>query len=263
MFPAALPISGPIAPLARHPASFAFVFAAVAVMAGLLTLSRPGHKSAAASVQLPSKQPANDAPGAAGWVWADGTPGWEAGATVHGIDVSGLQPVEIQAAQLSAARYGLDASHVRVVSSVRPDRRGVLAILAAPTLNRTPEQTCLSALPQSDAPPAWNCAGETRGPEDLSQARVLVAASAVTGPAGTGRDSIFLAGVARGDVARVVLDAPGLPAQTLYTRGKTWGQFTAAATVPLAASRLLVYGRSGLVQTLALNVAPGTQRVLR
>lgn len=248
-------------PLARYPAPVAIMLAALAATAGVFVFARPGyHPHRGVTIALPAKPPAADAPGAAGWVWPDGTPGWQPGYTVKGFNVSGLQPVEVQAAQLAAARAGLDASGVRVLQSIRENRDGVLAIVAAPTLSQTPVGTCLGAILAGDAPVRWLC------PRDLADSRVLVAAATYAWKEqGAPASSLDLAGVARGDVSRVVLDVPGTSfgEQPIYTRGTTWGQFQAAVVVPHGVATLKIYGDHGLVQTLPVNVPPGRQRVLK
>jgi hypothetical protein len=244
---------------ARHPFTTAVIFVALAVTAGVFIFARPQyHRDNGTTVTLPAKQPAADAPGAAGWVWPDGTPGWKAGERVKNYLVSGVQSVELDAARLAAARAGLDADGVRVVASLRGSRKGVLAVLAAPTIGQTPVKTCLAALLEGDTPVLWRCPGATHSPHDLARSHVLVAAARYTW---TDRGQapehpLYLVGLARGDVHRVVLVAPGLR-QTLYTRGTTWGQFDSAVTVS-GGARLRVYDRRGLVQTLPLDLAPGT-----
>ena len=250
--------------LARHPVSLAVVVVVVTAAAGVFVFARPEYRAhAGLGVKLPAKQPANDASDAAGWVWPDGTPGWEPGYTVRDYNVSGVQPVELQAAQLAAARDILDASNVRVLDSLRPGKTGVLGILAAPTLYETPVGTCLAALLPGNAPVQWQCPGATPSPGDLAHARVFVAATVLDTSGGrTHGYPLFLVGVARGDVYRVVLHVPGpLRSETIYTRGRTWGQFDAAVTDPGGAARLEIYGRRGRVETLPLNVVPGQQRV--
>jgi len=237
-----------VALLARFPFSFVVVAVALAVTAGVFAFARPAyHQRQGLTIKLPAKQPADDAAGAAGWVWTDGTPGWPAGYTLKGYNVSGVQPVELQASQLAAARRGLDASGVRVLVSTRPSMNGVLALLAAPTLYETPRRTCLAAVLESSAPVRWRC--------QLSEERVLVAAKE------NRWNALYLVGIARGDVERVVLDVPGSAPSELYSRGKTWGQFDAAVSGARGVS-LRVYGRTGLVQTLRLQLRPGQQRVL-
>jgi hypothetical protein len=60
---------------------------------------------------------------------------------------------------------------------------------------------------------------------------VYVAAVVLSWPPRAGetkrQQALYLAGVARGDVARVVVGD-----QTLYTRGKTWGEFGGASLNP-------------------------------
>jgi hypothetical protein len=238
-----------VALLARFPFSIAVVAVALAVTAGMFAFARPAyHPQRGLTIKLPPKHPANDASGAAGWVWADGTPGWEPDYTVKGYNVSGIQPVELQAAQLAAARNGLDASDVRVLASTRADKHGVLAIVAAPTLEESPVRTCLAAVLEGDAPVAWQCR--------LGAAPVLVAATR------TRWNALYLVGVARGDVHRVVLDVPGQAPWELYSRGQTWGQFDAAVSGARGAL-LKLYERRGLVETLTLRLRVGQQRVFR
>ena len=246
-----------MARLARYPLSIAIVSVAFVATAGVFLFARPGyHPRTGLTIKLPAKHPANDLAGAAGWVWPDGTPGWTAGYTVKGYNVSGLQPVEIEASQLAAARKGLDSTGVRVLVAARASTRGALAILAAPTLEQTPTRTCLAALLEGNEPVRWECPGATPSRSDLARAHVLVAASA------TVHGMSSLVGVARGDVSRVVLKVPGRQPWVIYERGTTWGQFEAGVTAGTSAS-LQVYGRHGLVETLPLDLRPGEQRVLR
>jgi hypothetical protein len=222
---------------------------------GYLAFPSPQRRQNGVTIKLPHRNPANDASGVAGWVWPDGVPGWTPGQTIKGFPVSYMQPVEVQAAQLAAARDGLDSEAVRVVTSMRGDRRGVLAILATHTMYSTPERTCLAALLREDAPVVWLCPAVNT----LSHQHVLIAAARLNWPGGN--DPMYFAGVARGDVRRVVL-VDGSDRQMLYTRGNSWGEFDSArATSPGA--RLLVYGHGRLLETVRLDVPVGQQRVLR
>ena len=253
---------------ARHLIPVAVVAVALVATAAVFTFARPGyHPVQGTTVKLPAKPPAADASGAAGWVWPGGTPGWTPGYTVLDgeFNISGLQPVEVQAAQLAAARNILDASSVRVVSSIRGNRDGVLAILAAPTAGEKPARTCLAAMLPGDAPVVWECPGMKTASGDLANARVLVAATTFTwhNPGMKPQHPLYLAGVARGDVYRVVLHGQGRMPTTLYLRGKTWGEFSSAEGFPDGGAYLAVYGKHGLVQKLPLDVAPGEQRVIQ
>jgi hypothetical protein len=151
---------------------------------------------------------------------------------------------------------------VRVIASngVRP--YGLLAILAAPTIDRTSTKSCLAALLKSGAPVVWMCPDSATSPGDIDRSRVLVAASSYTSPTSKGGESLFLVGVARGDVYRVALAVDGKRPETIYRRGQTWGQFTGAADA-VHSARLQIYGRRGLVETLPLRVRPGQDRVFR
>jgi hypothetical protein len=232
------------------------VLAVLLSVIGYAVFPRPPHAGSGVTIKLPHRNPANDASGAAAWVWPDGVPGWTPGQTIKGFRVSFLQPVEVQAAQLAAARNGIDAESVRVLESLRGNRQGVVAILAAQTLYETPARTCLAGLLLRDAPVTWVCPG----PHSLSQQHVFVAAVRLDWPGSN--DPVYLAGVARGDVRRVVLDGGVTGKQTLYDRGDSWGEFsTVQATRPGA--RLLVYGHGRLLETVRLDVPVGQQRILR
>jgi hypothetical protein len=223
--------------------------------AGYVVFPRQWQPHKGVSITLPHRDPANDASGVPGWVWPDGVPGWTPGQTIKGFPVSYMQPVEVQAAQLAAARFGLDSEAVRVVTSMRGDRRGVLAILATHTMYSTPERTCLAALLRENAPVIWLCPAV----HTLSHQHVLIAAARLNWPGS--KDPLYFVGVARGDVRRVVL-VDGHDRQTLYTRGNSWGEFDSAqATAPGA--HLLVYGHRRLLETVPLDVPVGQQRVLR
>jgi hypothetical protein len=224
--------------------------------AGYVVFPRPPHPHEGVSITLPHRNPANDASGAAGWVWPDGVPGWTPGQTIKGFPVSYMQSVEVQAAALAAARVGLDSQSVRVIASMRGDRRGVLAILATHTMYSTPERTCLAALLREDAPVVWLCPAV----HTLSHQHVLIAAARFNWPGG--KDPIYLVGVARGDVKRVVLLGGVEKRQTMYTRGNSWGEFDSAQLVSPGA-RLLVFGHGHLLETVLLNIPVGQQRVLR
>lgn len=223
--------------------------------AGYVVFPHPPHRDNGTTIKLPHRNPANDASGVAGWVWPDGVPGWKAGQTIQGYPVSFMQPVEIQAAQLAAARDGLDSGAVRVIASTRGDRRGALAILATQTMYSTSPRTCLAALLREEAPVTWLCPAV----HTLSHQHVLIAAARFNWPGG--KDPLYFVGVARGDVRRVVL-VSGSNRQPLYTRGNSWGEFdSASATAPGA--HLLVYGHGRLLETVPLDVPVGQQRVLR
>jgi hypothetical protein len=216
----------------RHAAPAAIVAAALAVTGGFFLLARPQYRpeNQGQTVRIPDHRPAD------GWTWPDGVPGWKPGETLEGFDVSGVQPVEVQAAQLAAARNVLDASRLRVLSALRPDLHGALAIVAAPTLHETPARTCVAGVLQH-GPVRWHCRLEGK--------RVVVAAGVFHG-------ALYLVGVASGDVERVALDG-----ETLYERGKTWGEFSGARN----GSRLTVFGTDGSRRTLVLRLRDGEQRV--
>jgi hypothetical protein len=213
--------------------------------------SPPHRDSGLATYKLPDRQPSN-----AAWVWPDGVPGWTPGQKIKGYPVTFVQPVELQAAELAAARHGLDASDVHVVDSIRGDRQGVLAILATQTLGSTPARTCLAGLLRGDAPVQWVCPS----PHVLSHKHVFLVATRFPWP--SLHDPVYLTGVARGDVARIVLVGGVSGRDTIYTRAKTWGEFESAQlTSPTA--RLLVFGGGRLLETVPLDVPVGQQRVLR
>lgn len=248
----------------RHLVALGLVGVAVTATGGFFLVARPAYHppGGGVTIRIPAKSPAPDAAGAAGWLWRDGVPGWQAGQLLHGYPLSGVQPVEIQPAQLAAAHQFLDASKVRVLSAIRGDKQGALMILAAPTVGMTTPRTCLAAVLPGDAAISWQCPGATPSRNDLSHAYVLIAARSFAWP-GSHNHPVYLAGVARGDVYRVVLAGRGFAPMPLYTRGTSWGQFSTVTPVSSGPSHLVVYGRHRLLQTIPLDLAPGTARVLR
>jgi hypothetical protein len=206
-------------------------------------------------VAVPLKQPANDAPGAAGWVWPEGVPGWKPGETVGNVNLSGVQPIELEPARVDAARAGIDGENIRVLQSVRAGRNGALAILAGPMTDYAkPVPTCLGAMLQGDVPVTWLCPV----PHELASAHVLVVAARVPAQ----HNALYLVGVARGDVDKVVLTGVSPGISVLYQRSKTWGQFALGTAADSAAS-LRAYGHGRLLETVSLALKPGQQRVFR
>jgi hypothetical protein len=262
--------------LRQHPLSVTICALACAIVAGAFLFARPEYRPAhqGKTIKIPFKQPARDAAGRQGWVWPDGVPGWEAGFTISGYNISQLQAVEVEPARLTAAHMELDADQVRVLTAMHVlPGDGPLAIFAAPLLYEAQHTVCLGAALPRTASVAWLCPGASHPGPDVARSHVLVAAAAYdwSSPSTPGSIGLDLVGVARGDVYRVVLHIPGqrspkaMPDQPLYARGKTWGQFDAAFIVPrgAGASELRIYGRGGLVQTVRLSLNPGDERIVQ
>jgi hypothetical protein len=261
--------------LTRHRLPAAICGAAIVAVSGFFLFARPQYRPPhqGETIRIPEKHPAADATGRAGWTWSDGVPGWEPGYKLEDFNVSEIQAIEAEPAQLSAAHAGLDANGVRVLAALHASpTEGPLAVFAAPQRDATPAITCLAAMLPSGAPMKWRCPGATAPYGDVARSYVLVAAAAQAWPHNpTDRNPITdgydLVGVARGDVKRVVLRIvgdPHFPSDTaLYDRGKTWGQFSAAVAVHGEHVRpeLRVYGDHGLVQVLRLDVGPGEARI--
>lgn len=245
--------------LARHPFSVALCAVAIAATAGFPLVEQrhfgppqpQGHV-----IPIPHEPPAADRAGAAGWVWPDGVPGWAPGQTIQGYPISGIQAVEAQPLQLSAAHDDLFADGVRVLDAMHvAQRSGPLAIFAAPAYESTSTTACLAAALPSATSFTWRC------PDDLAGSRVLVAAV-------RRGDAVWLVGVARGDVDRVVLRVPGqtkLATRPIYERGTTWGEFDAAYTAPPPAGppELEIGSHGRLVETLTLALPSGGERIFR
>jgi hypothetical protein len=239
--------------VARHLLPTVLVGVAVVLLAGFFVFARPQYRPAnqGEQIKVPPEHPAT-----AGWTWAEGTPGFKAGTMLgkhHDFNVSGLQPVEIAAAQLAAAHALVDAEGVRVLESLRTDQTGPVAILAAPALDVTPTQTCLAVMLRGSAPVTWRC------PHDLLGTHVLGVVVAASFSSGSGHP-LFVMGVASADVQRVVLVGGQPGSGPIYTRGTTWGQFE-ASTEPRKSVTLLVYGDHGLLQKLTLGDPPSGQRI--
>jgi hypothetical protein len=234
----------------RHLLPTVLVGVAALLLAGFFVFARPQYHPPNQGEQItaPPEHPAT------GWTWAEGTPGFKAGTMLgkhHDFNVSGVQPVEIAAAQLAAAHSMLDAEGVRVLDAIRVDTRGPIAILAAPALDVTPTETCLGVMLRG-APVAWRC------PHELAGTHVLGAMVAGRAPAGS-PPSLFVMGVASGDVQRIVVVAASFRTEA-YTRGTTWGQFMTSLP-PAKSAQLLVYGDHGLLEKLTLSAPPSGQRL--
>jgi hypothetical protein len=242
-------------------AGCAFFIANVRTSESAWRLVNPSHEQGS-TVAIPQKEPGRDASGAAGWSWLEGTPGWKPGERIDGYPVAGLEPSEIQKAEESARRAGLDGSQIRVLASLRATE--LLAILAAPAAHDH-AQICLGPMLHKNASVRWLCPGEGAAGRQFSKAAILVAAASFDWPGtpGTSEDEhpIYLVGVARGDVRRVVVESAGQQPETIYERGRTWGQFDTARMVIDRSVRLSVYGRAGLLETVSLAVAPGQARI--
>jgi hypothetical protein len=238
--------------VARHLLPTALIGVALALMIGFFAFARPQyHPETHDNIKVPPEHPAT-----AGWTWAEGTPGFKAGTMLgkhHDFNISGVQPVEIAAAQLAAAHSQLDADGVRVLESLRTDKTGPVAILAAPAIDATPSQTCLAVMLRGSAPVTWRC------PQDLLGTHVLGVVVASRFSSGSGHP-LFVMGVARADVQRIVLVGGPPGSGPIYTRGTTWGQFE-ASTSPTKGVKLLVYGDHGLLQKLTLSDPPSGQRI--
>jgi hypothetical protein len=238
--------------VARHLLPTIVIGVAVALMLGFFAFARPQYHpppNQGEQITVPPEHPAT------GWTWAEGTPGFKAGTMLgkhHDFNIAGVQPVEIAAAQLSAAHSLLDAEGVRVLDSIRTDMRGPVAILAAPMVDATPAQTCVAVMLRGNAPVTWRC------PQDLARTHVLGAVIAGRASPGSA-PPLFVIGVAGGDVQRIVLVA-GSFRSTAYTRGTTWGQF-GASVPPTKSAKLLVYGDHGLLEKVTLSVPLDGQRI--
>jgi hypothetical protein len=259
--------------LLRHPLPAAICGVAITVTAGVFAFARPQYRPAhqGTTIRIPDKAPAADAAGRAGWVWPEGVPGWQPGQEIKGFRISQLQSIEAEPAQLAAAHAGLEAEQVRVLEAMHAwPGEAPLAIFAAPMIDATPEIVCLAAALPRGATVQWRCPGASRPSPDVANSRVLVAAISHKWPqtdrtSSTPSAGFDLVGVARGDVKRIVLRIPGEPQfsdATLYDRGKTWGQFSAALALHSAKTRpqLRIYSDRGLVQVMTLALQPGEQR---
>jgi hypothetical protein len=261
--------------LARHPLPAAICGVAIAAVSGFFIFARPQYRPPhqGETIRIPDKHPAADAAGRAGWTWSDGVPGWEPGYKLKDFNVSEMQAIEAEPAELSAAHAGLDAEGVRVLAALHAwPGEGPLAMFAAPQLDTTPTITCLAAMLPGGATVKWRCPGASVPYGDVGRSRVFVAAIAHAWPHRPNdrraiTDSYDLVGVARGDVKRVVLRMVGDPNfrtdDTLYDRGKTWGQFNAAVAAHGEGVKpeLRVYGDHGLVQVLRLDLRSEEARI--
>jgi hypothetical protein len=120
---------------------------------------------------------------------------------------------------------------------------------------------------EGNAKVEWLCPGRSGAGSDLANSPALIAATSLDSPVAPGtaknKHPLDLVGVARGDVRRVVLSAPGIEPERIYERGHTWGQFDASWVVIDRSASLRIYGQSGLLEVVRLAIGPGKTRVFR
>jgi hypothetical protein len=215
----------------------------------------------------PAQAPAQPEAGAAGWTWAS-PPGYEPGEALATLNTLAVQPDDVAAARTEAIAASLEPDSIRVLIAARPlPHAGLQAILfARPAMPATDNATCLTALLPSGARPQWRCPGRSDG-ADLARSPIFLAARTSYFPATADRDALYslsLAGVARGDVRQIVFAGGKRDREVIYTRGISWGQFSASLSFTRVPSRtrILAIGERGTLKTILISLDRDTDQIL-
>ena len=230
---------------------------------GVFTFAKPEPPGFGQSHELkvPKSPPADH-----GWTWSGGTPGWSPAEMSHDLhEINGnVWTTDLAGARAAARGAGVDPSSIRVLRSSRYAMRGGFVAIAAG--RDASDHTCLAFVLPS-RPASFVCPRR-------QVAFVVVTARArdVTRPTWPTLKAehlfpLFLDGIVRGDVTRVVVSGSGT--QTVFQRSQYfWGTFTdtpgdgyLAGHVPAKdpwRARLDFYGAHGRLASLriALN-SPG------
>jgi hypothetical protein len=248
---------------AFRPFSAAVLGLMLVATVGVFTFMKPeppGHGKSSV-LKVPASPPPER-----GWTWAGGTPGWSPAVMSRDLrELNGnVWTTDLAPARAAARRAGIDPDSVRVLRSSRYAMRGGLVTIAAGS--NASGRTCL-AFELPGRPVSFTCPRA-----QVAFVAVTARARDVTRPTWPTLKSehlfpLFLDGVVRGDVTRVVVS--GSVTQDVYERSRYfWGTFTdtpgdgyAAGHVPVKdawRARLDFYGAHGRLATLriALN-SPG------
>jgi hypothetical protein len=208
--------------LARYRLSISIVLAAFAATGAVFAFARPeyhppngGRQVSLAKFEAPAE----------GWTWEKGQPGFRFGDHEADWNISRLRPSELARASAAASRFGVDPQSVRPLHTQRLAPHDLLVLVSG---SGRSGKTCLGAVVPR-GPVAFVCAPKL-GPQ---VAFVTVAAKSWPGFRRRHVFPLFVMGVARADVERVDLTAPGFGTEPIYAReGGWWGTFEASPGVP-------------------------------
>jgi hypothetical protein len=245
----------------------AFSAAVLGLMAvatiGVFTFLKPQPPGYGKSSEL--KVPKSPPPDR-GWTWAGGTPGWLPSEMSHDLrEVDGnVWTTDLAPARAAARAAGVDPSSIRVLRASRYATRGGLVAIAAGS--NASGRTCLGFVLPS-RPVSFTCPQTQVGfvvvttrPRDVLRPTWPTLKSEHLFP-------LFLDGIVRADVTRVVVSASGT--KTVFERSQYfWGTFTdtpgdgyLAGHTPAEnpwRARLDFYGAHGRLATLRIALdGPG------
>jgi hypothetical protein len=169
------------------------------------------------------------APGAEGWRWATGAPGFAFGPEERFWNSVQLSPGRRARIEATARRAHLVSGRTRVLKEVEAaPSHDVIALVAAPAPSG---RVCL-AFSGRGLPSRFTCM--TPGSRAAATS-ALLALSIWNGPRdGHAAHTLDLVGVARGDVTSIEFAAPGFGSWSLYRRSQefTWGTFALGIDLP-------------------------------
>lgn len=215
--------------LLQHRLAVALVAVAALATAGVFTFARPEYRPPNSGGELLTFPEA--VPPAHGWRWDDPTPGFHLGEDGDRWNLALLKPREVPpgAGVLAASRTALHGMPDLIYST-----RGCIGVQLT---NGSRRALC---------PPH-------------AEAVVIASVRAFPPAAGHGH-SLFLTGIARSDVARVLVDTDGpLPQQVVYeTNGAEWWGTFMSTTSPKREATVTVRDKRGGVARLRIRIShPG------
>jgi hypothetical protein len=254
--------------LAEHRLASLIVAVALVATVGffLFALPKPyGYEDGGVPVVFASAKPADH-----GWTWSTGTPGFVFGQYDDLWNMSGLHPVELGPVRRDAARAGVVPQTLRILSSIRTSRLRPQVLVAG---SNSAGRTCLGVQFHR---------GRSRFlcPAQLARTPGVVIVEAVPKQQGSFYP-MFVTGIARADVTRVTVEAPGesytdnrttiavvrpLGPQLVYTRATAgwWGTFEASTSQPGPwHAQVVFFGENGRLGAVDVSLTdPGERLVL-
>jgi hypothetical protein len=255
--------------LVQHRLAVAIVLTAFAAVAGVFLFARPEYRQPGVdgkTITGKAYPAAADAPGARGWTWADGQPGFAPTSGHEEWNISAVGPRELDVARADTHRAGISGESIRLLAAQRLGQHD-LDLLVSGTDARG--ATCIGAV--IPAKPTQFFCPNTKGTHRLGKqvAFVVVAAKPSFRNRGERGFPMFVLVATRGDVARVVWKATyGHEAYHRKNWG-WWGTFGYTSTNRYLRSapsspwrvRLDFYGDRGLLATLNVRLDRPDERL--
>jgi len=211
--------------LLRHPVSVGVVAAALALTAAVLAFARPEHRDGNGGTTVSgTAYPAPDqAPGAAGWRWPHGQPGFTPLTGHERWNIAEVGEHELDAARFDARLSPARPETVRLLAAQRLGPRTLNLLLSGTDGHGA---TCVGAA-LAGQPARYFCPSSLGHNRLGGQAAfVIVSARPSFASRGSRVFPLFLATATRGDVTRVVATAPE-PMSVVHRDGSRTTTWTA------------------------------------